>query len=140
MQPNPKVEPKDGKVKLAAKGQRNGSTIDWSLDEDENSPPSGKVAEIEVKAGTGPCEVIIKIKMDNPDVTFDPSHPLSAREGSCPPAHSGIATDQIDAASVVVENKGKQLRFTDVNTRHAEIYYALNFVGADPFDPMIRNR
>lgn len=136
----PVVHPTNGKVKLVAKGARNGSSIEWSLDTDENGPPSGKVTRVDVAGGSGPCQVTIKIKMDNPDVTFDQSSPLSASEAGCPPAHSGIASDQIDAHSIAVESNGKQLTFTDVNTRQADIYYTLCFVGAEPFDPMIRNR
>ena len=134
----PVVKPKDGKVKLTCKGVRTGSGIKWSLDENEHGPASGKVARIEVPKGSGPCAVTIKIKMDNPDVTFDLGNPLSAREGSCPPAGSGIATDQIDPKSIEVDEK--DLTFVDLNNGGPRvIHYALNFVGAEPFDPVIKN-
>lgn len=136
----PVVEPTNGKVKLTAKGARNGTSIDWSLDVQEIGPPDGKVTRIEVPRQSGACQVTIKVKMDNPDLKLDPNRPLSASEGSCPPAGSGISTDQIDPASISVDGQGKRLTFTNKNTRPAQINYALNFVGAEPFDPMIINR
>lgn len=136
----PTVRPSDGNVMLTAKGERVGSGIRWSLDPNENGPPDGKVSKIEVPKHSGACEVTIKIKMDKPDVTFDPTNPLSASEVGCPAPGSGIETDQIDPKSVVVHPNGKQLTFNDLNEGNGRtIYYALNFVGADPFDPIIRN-
>lgn len=136
----PTVSPSDGKVMLTAKGERVGSGIRWSLDPNENGPPDGKVSKIDVPPQSGPCEVTIKIKMDNPDVTFDPSNPLSASEVGCPAPGSGIDTDQIDPSSIEVRANGKHLKFKDLNEGHGRtIHYALNFVGAEPFDPIIRN-
>jgi hypothetical protein len=136
----PTVRPTDGKVKLTAKGERVGSGIRWSLDPNDNWPPNGKVSKIDVPSQSGPCEITIKIKMDNPDVTFDPTNPLSASEVGCPAPGSGIETDQIDPKSIVVSSNGKKLSFVDLNEGNGRIiHYALNFVGADPFDPIIRN-
>lgn len=132
----PIVKPTNGKVVLHCKGTRNGASIAWSLDA-TGGPPSGKIAKIEVPHDSGKCETTIHLTVTGGggDVSFNKDDPIWVAQGSCPPP-KGINTDQI----VDVDPANKKLVFTNLNCGGPKVLvYQLNFMGAQPLDPEIKN-
>ena len=119
---------------LFAKATPVGSGLSWSLGA-QNPPQSGK-AIVDVPKGDPGREIVIHlVPTHGLDIQFDTSDPLWATEtGQCPPPR-GIDTDQLE----VVSCTDRKLTLFDSNSRKCVITYQMNFVGAAPFDPEIRN-
>lgn len=121
---------------LYAKASTNGDgKVDWALGS-ANPPAPGKEAVVIAKDSPGRDIIIHLVPTQGLDIEFDTSDPVFAYEGtSCPPPNPKIDTDQLS-----VKNCSKfKLTMHDPNTRPCTIMYQMNFIGADPFDPEIRN-
>ena len=122
-------------VQLHAKAREVCGAVEWSLGFDKH-PANGARVEVELKKGSGARDIIFHISPSHGlDISFDSKDPIWVGEGGeCPPS-PGINTSQIQ----VMEVTHKKLRIHDLNNEKCDLTYQLNFVGADPLDPMIRN-
>ena len=125
--PNPEIV-------LHAKPHRVHGDIEWSLDF-HSDPPRGAKAEVNLPKDSGSHQIVIHL-VAAPGIRFHATDPIwVVKDGPCPPP-AGSTSRQIR----VIECLDKKLTLLDVNDgRPCELAYQLNFVGAPPFDPMIRN-
>ena len=122
-------------VHLHAKAREAGCGIEWSLDF-KNPPDNGSKAVVDLPKGSGGHDIVIRlIATQGLDIAFDTSDPIWVSEGNACPPPAGINSDQITLGPC----SDTQLRIHDSNSRECVLTYQLNFVGADPLDPMIRN-
>lgn len=108
--------------------------VEWSLDFTPD-PPRGIKAEVCLPKGSGGHNIIIHL-VGAPGIRFHAADPIwVVKDGPCPPpANSSSAQIR------VVDCEDKKLVLFDSNDgRACNLAYQLNFVGAEPFDPMIRN-
>ena len=126
-------------VKLTREVQ--GTTPVWMMDiagqgkGGPNGYPPAKVAH-----GNGADFKFLITGSNTQNITFATTNPISVSvdDGSGKsPATAGINTDQIEDVS---GGGTKVLTFTDLNTDPAmNLTYQLNFIGAEPLDPIIQN-
>ena len=108
----------------------------WKLKYDgkEGSDP-GTYPVIEAEEEEGPHLIVFSIK-DGQGVTFSEKDPIWVHEGAASPTQPGLH-DQIPAWRV--RDSGKKLVVFDWNDQKVDLSYRLNFNGADPLDPIIKN-
>jgi len=99
-----------------------------------NPPPQGKVP-INVAQGSGPEDIIFHL-LGTPGVNanFDLSDPIWVKSGGSCPTQSGL-----DPQITISQKSQNQLAINDKNLVAGNLHYQLNFVGADPCDPIIIN-
>lgn len=108
----------------------------WSVGFDEDPAPGHK-AEVYLPQGSGAHEIHFQLVGSGPAVRFDLRDPIWVREGrECPDAPS--LHEQIQVLER--ESSNRKLVIVDKNKGDACLLsYQLNFIGAGPCDPMIRN-
>jgi len=121
-------------VVLHAKlGEVNG-TAKWGLGFNPDPPPRFIVGVDLAKRAPGK-DIVIHLAGSPPGIKFDTTDPIWVCEtGDCPPP-PGSMSDQVKD----IECTDRKLTFHDTNSRECILTYQLNFVGAEPLDPMIRN-
>ncbi len=121
-------------IVLHAKPHKEDGKVEWSLDF-KADPPRGSKAEIRLKPCSGSHEIVIHL-VKAPGIRFDTRKPIWViKDGPCPPP-----ADSTSSQIRVVSCEDKKLVIRDSNDGPAcDLAYQLNFIGAPPFDPMIRN-
>jgi hypothetical protein len=122
-------------VQLHAKAREMNGVIEWSLDF-ANPPATGSKAEVRLGKGSGPHDIVFHLSATHGlNISFDNQNPIWVSEGTqCPPS-PGVNSDQIEILDVA----HRKLRIRDSNSRECTLIYQLNFIGAEPLDPRIRN-
>ena len=111
----------------------NGTPV-WGLGFNPDPPPRTHV-EVDLPKGSGGHDVIIHLAGNAPGVRFNTDDPIWVDESEqCPPG-KGSTSEQITD----IDCKNRTLTFHDKNSRGCTLTYQLNFIGAEPLDPMIRN-
>lgn len=106
----------------------------WDLG--PTNPPAKGKAPIVLGHGDPGADIVIRLVGAGGNVKFNTADPVWIEEnGSCPPKQGNNCPDQIDR----VECDGNELRLHDTNTRACTMTYQMNFIGASPCDPEIRN-
>lgn len=99
-----------------------------------NPPPQGK-ANINLAKGSGAQDIIFHL-LGTPgmNANFDPTDPIWVKSGGSCPTQSGL-----DTQITITRKSQNQLTINDTNLVAGNLHYQLNFVGADPCDPIIIN-
>lgn len=121
--------------------EQDGSTIDvylqsgssgWALG--TSNPPAAGIEDIVIPKGTQSAQIVFHL-LSNGGIGFDTSDPIWVKMGNACPKNSGIA-QQIELVSC----NATTLTVADDNRGNAcNLGYQLNFTGADPLDPIIKN-
>ena len=109
--------------------------VEWDLG--QSNPPANGKAPVELPKGADARNIVIHL-VRNPDVDafFNTTDPVWIQEGgSCPPPSGNNCRDQIDQITC----DSNTLTMHDTNTRECRIIYQMNFTGAPPCDPEIKN-
>ena len=121
-------------VTMYAKAEKDGDGVKWSLG--ESNPPAPGKAIIRVPLGESRRIMIHLVATQGLDIKFDTSDPIWAHEGKTCPPPQGISTGgQLE----LVNCTDRLLTLSDTAERDSTIMYQMNFIGAEPFDPEIRN-
>lgn len=109
--------------------------IEWDLD-DKSPPDQGKIS-VDLLPDSGEHEIVIHlVATQGLKIDWKTSDPIWVSEGTACPPPEGICSDQIRDVTCV----GNKLSFKDANDGAPRtLTYQLNFVGAGPCDPEIRN-
>lgn len=122
-------------MKLFVKPEKGTGPTEWSLGWEEN-PPRGKKVLIDVQKGSGAAEITFQLVGVGQAIWFDDNDPIWVCEGEeCPKVPS--RHEQITILDSGPDRK--KLIILDKNTKDCILSYQLNFAGAGPCDPMIRN-
>lgn len=122
-------------MNIHVKARPEAGGIEWDVDF-KGPPDRGKVT-IDLPAESGGHDIVFHlVATQGLDISFNESDPIWVSEGQqCPPS-SGINSTQISVSEI----KDKKLTIHDKNNGPAvNLVYQLNFVGAPPCDPVIRN-
>jgi hypothetical protein len=122
-------------INMFLKARRVNGQVEWDLG--QSNPPSNGKARIDVPKGSDPREIVIHL-VPTPGInaSFDQNNPVWIQEGgSCPPQYGNNCPDQIDRIGC----DSNTLTLHDTNTRECSIIYQMNFNGAPPCDPEIKN-
>ncbi|MBA3526411.1 MAG: hypothetical protein M3438_04830 [Pseudomonadota bacterium] len=123
-------------LKLHVKPEKGNGPTEWSLGWEED-PPRGKKVIVDVKKGSGAAEIVFQLVGVGQAVWFDDDDPIWVCEGEeCPQVPS--THEQITILDDGTNDR-KKLIILDKNTKECTLSYQLNFAGAGPCDPMIRN-
>lgn len=107
---------------------------DWDIGP-QNPPGKGKAA-IDFKYGDPGKDIVIRLVGAAGNVKFNTADPVWIEEnGTCPPKQGNNCPDQVYKVACT----DTVLTLHDTNTRACNIKYQLNFIGAGPCDPDIRN-
>jgi hypothetical protein len=112
-----------------------GGGIEWDVG--FKSPPDKGKVEIDLPPDSGKHDLVFHlVPTHGLDIEFDTADPIWVAEGGpCPPA-SGINSTQVG----IVDRSDRKLTISDANSGDARILrYQLNFIGAGPCDPIIKN-
>lgn len=133
--PAPRAELRP-KVALYLKSRAGSGPTRWLLGYDEDPTDTHK-AEVYLPKGSGPHYIEFNIVDPKPGEEFDLADPIWVAEGrTCPQSPS--KSSQIHVLKN--ESTGTKLVVRDLNDKEPRILtYQLNFTGAGPCDPMIRN-
>lgn len=126
--PNPPVQ-------LHAKPCKVNGKIEWGLGFGKNPAPGSK-QEVDLPKRSGEHKIVVHLVGGPAGVEFNTKDPIWVCEtGSCPPPE-GSKSAQIE----ILECTRSKLTLNDKNEGEARVLtYQLNFIGAEPLDPMIRN-
>lgn len=122
----------DPPITLYAKATRSNGGVEWALGTE--NPPSGKCELDFPKDAPGRQIVIHLVATQGLNIDFDTKDPVWVGETGCPPPKNG-KSDQLQ----FVGCDARKLTLYDPNSRECTLYYQMNFTGAEPFDPEIRN-
>lgn len=123
-------------IKLHVKPEKGTGPTEWSLGYEED-PPRGKKVTIDLKKDSGAAEIVFQLVGVGQAVWFDDNDPIWVCEGEeCPRVFS--EHEQITILDDGTNDR-KKLTILDKNTKKCTLSYQLNFAGAGPCDPMIRN-
>lgn len=131
-QTQPGVSTDGPPITLFAKATPSNGGVEWALG--DQNPPSGKYRVDLPKGAPGRKIVIHLVATEGLDIKFNTKDPVWAGETGCPPPEGG-ESDQLE----FVECGDRKLTLFNPNSRECTIYYQMNFIGAEPFDPEIRN-
>ena len=122
-------------INMFLKARRENGQVEWDLG-GQNPPARGK-APVDVPKGSGARDIVIHlVPTAGIDATFDTSDPVWLQEGgNCPPRRGNNCPDQIDRITC----DRNTLTMHDTNSRACTIIYQMNFNGAGPCDPDIKN-
>lgn len=130
--PSPGANPP---VQLHAKPYKVNGTIEWGLGFGKDPAP-GSRQEVDLPNRSGEHRIVVHLVCGPTGVKFDIKDPIWVCDtGTCPPPE-GSKSAQIAVCdctdfklTLIDKNKGDPCVLT----------YQLNFIGAKPLDPMIRN-
>ena len=119
-------------INMFLKADTQNGQFDWDLGQN-NPPPHGK-APVQVPRGKS-HDIVIHL-VGSPGIAFDTNDPVWVQKGgNCPPAPGNSCKDQIDD----VQCTPNKLTMHDTNLDRVNLIYQMNFIGAPPCDPEIRN-
>lgn len=105
----------------------------WDVDL-RTPPAAGSNARVVLGAGAGPENINFHLlPTPGTNITFDTANPIWVRQDSCP-TQAGL-----DPQITVANTQPNMLSIRDENSVACELHYQLNFLGADPCDPIIIN-
>jgi len=109
--------------------------IEWDVDF-KGPPAKGKVT-IDLPPQSGDHDIVFHlVATEGLDIDFDTGDPIWVSETQQCPPQSGINSTQIS----IKDAKKNKLTINDANSGDpVTLTYQLNFVGAPPCDPVIRN-
>jgi len=121
-------------INVHVKARPEGGSIEWDVD--FKSPPDPGKVKIELPRGAGPEEIVFHlVPTHGLDVEFNPDDPIWVSRGDRCPDQRGL-----DPQISIAGTSARKLRIHNANSgAGCTLHYQLNFLGADPCDPIIIN-
>lgn len=122
-------------IVLHAQAHDVNGTVEWGLGF-HPAPPAKFKVNLDLARRSGGHKVIIHLAGNTNNIRFNQADPIWVCEtGACPPPKGSKSTQIED-----IQCNANMLTFFDRNAgQECVLTYQLNFIGADPLDPMIRN-
>lgn len=122
-------------INVHVKARPQNAPIEWDVD--FKSPPDPGKVRIDLPRGSGPQDIVFHlVPTHGLDAQFDPNDPIWVSRGDSCPGQSGL-DPQI---TVVGSTSANKLTIHNANSGPGcTLHYQLNFLGAEPCDPIIIN-